>query len=1052
MLRRLVMLLQVLVLSRQNVISIAQGQMRGVAYDGYIAYTGIPYATVTSAKDRFKMAGIAPIWSSIRESRISTCSTLSEAENCLQLDVYVPSAVGTNWPVLVWVTGGTGPYNPGHLVREGIIVVIVHHRIGPQGFLCLNEEAIPGNAALKDVILALRWVRDNIVAFYGNPSRVVAAGQSFGAAIVDSIMLSSMASGLFHGAILQSGTALCPWAFNYDAQERAMALTDNQDLTKYLLETEIEELITSSNKLDAPYFPFGICSEKPLKNEERLLNAAPYDLLTSNKVKTVPMMIGYNSNEAYVFTSILQEAKVLRKISRTPSFLLPDDLRFLNDRERRQVARQVGNMYFKKNITIASVLAYHRDTYFSSHIHRSVYRYSSSTSVFYYQFSYSGDVGVQTEPGVEKTGAAHSDELAYLFNELTLDGEDGIMQRRLVKLWTNFVKHLNPTPLHEDLGTTWEPTRKEHSRVLDISNELKMIDYPHSRTTLTTAETSDLRCNVRMRVESGWVCGLIREAEHGVLYASFRGIPYAKQPLRELRFKELQPVEPWLHHLDATEEGPVCPQYDAIYGYLVKPLKGMSESCIYVNVHVPIEALPKSEEVDELNDNTGSEHNEGAGYPILVFIHGGGFAAGSGDADLYGPEYLVSKGVILITFNYRVILMSGTAIPAFYSASPVYAANVAAIFFKNLGINSTDPQVINQELITAPIEAIVNALTATLDTTGLVSFTPVVEAQHPGVTRIVDDEPINLIQQGRDRHYPMIIGFTNNECETWRRRLQYLQFLRRITKNPALVLKGWIQFSTPPNVALYLAEKIINRYSHGGFNYDDYLRSCTESIFHHPGFQLVRWREKVRAAPSFLYQFSYDSDNSVMKQTLFLDYKGSAHIDDLPFIFRENALLGDQKTFPPLNRDDYMKDWVTMFFINFIRCNNPSCSVNWPPVESHLLNYQLIKVPGVYINTQPTPLEWDMIEFYDKIDEIAGNILVSCCVLVCTYIVRCEIDGIPHLVRANHCVGCFLVIIPQVAIRYAYKSIKNLNNVVAEKFMASSNADSSYLCKYHEIT
>lgn len=203
-------------------------------------------------------------------------------------------------------------------------------------------------------------MRDNIVAFYGNPNRVVAAGQSFGAAIVDSIILSSMAQGLFHGAILQSGTALCPWAFNYDARERAMALTDNQDLIKYLLDAEIEELVTISNKLDAPYFPFGICSEKPLKNEERLLNAAPYDLLTSNKLKTVPMMIGYNSHEAYIFTSILKEAKVLRKISRTPLFLLPDDLRFLNNRERKQVARQVANMYFKKNITMESVLEYHR--------------------------------------------------------------------------------------------------------------------------------------------------------------------------------------------------------------------------------------------------------------------------------------------------------------------------------------------------------------------------------------------------------------------------------------------------------------------------------------------------------------------------------------------------------------------------------------------------------------------------------------------------------------------------------------------------------------------
>lgn len=238
--------------------------------------------------------------------------------------------------------------------------------MGPQGFLCLGEEAIPGNAGIKDVVLALRWVRDNIVAFYGNPGKIVVAGQSFGAAIVDAIILSSMAPGLFHGAILQSGTALCPWAYNYNAEERAKGLRNTseiestKDLVKSLLDVEIEVLATRSNKLEVPYFPFGICAEKPLKKEERVLFEAPYDLLLSKKVKTVPMMIGYNINEAYVFVSLLREANALRRISRTATFLVPDDLTFLNNRERRQVARQVGDMYFKKNATMASVLSYHR--------------------------------------------------------------------------------------------------------------------------------------------------------------------------------------------------------------------------------------------------------------------------------------------------------------------------------------------------------------------------------------------------------------------------------------------------------------------------------------------------------------------------------------------------------------------------------------------------------------------------------------------------------------------------------------------------------------------
>jgi carboxylesterase type B len=110
--------------------------------------------------------------------------------------------------------------------------------------------------------------------------------------------------------------------------------------------------------------------------------------------------------------------------------------------------------------------------------------------------------------------------------------------------------------------------------------------------------------------------------------------------------QELQPATPWKGDYDAVNEGPICIQDLNIYGDLLQPQFGMSEACIYANIHVPIHALP---------ENCDDHEDQGKGLPIVVVIHGGGFNVGSGDTDLHGPEYLVSKNVIVMSFNYRQV-------------------------------------------------------------------------------------------------------------------------------------------------------------------------------------------------------------------------------------------------------------------------------------------------------------------------------------------------------------------------------------------------------------
>ncbi|KAF9412398.1 hypothetical protein HW555_009067 [Spodoptera exigua] len=327
-----------------------------------------------------------------------------------------------------------------------------------------------------------------------------------------------------------------------------------------------------------------------------------------------------------------------------------------------------------------------------------------------------------------------------------------------------------------------------------------------------------------------------------------------------------------------------------------------------------------------------------------------------------------------------VILMSGSAIPAFYTVSPIYAKQAATRFLTILGINSTDPDLIHDKLVTTPLEDILNANTVFQYESGLATFVPVREDQRFENERIVDDDPITLIEQGRGKEYPMIVGFSNNECEFFKRRLLYLDILGRIKANPLVILRLEIPFTTLPNVALALANKVIDWYFHGKLNIEDYLEVCRDTFFVYPAFKVSEWRAKMHeAAPVYLYQFAYEADFSAVKAGLNLEYNGTAHVEDLTNIFRENALLDDRQSFPPVNRDDSMKDWMTQFVTEFMNCDKPTCSESgWYPVQADHLNYQNIQEPTVYDNVVPTKCQGQIIKFFDMIEQIASFSSILC--------------------------------------------------------------------------
>lgn len=142
-------------------------------------------------------------------------------EDCLYLNVYTPHVkAGTPLPVMVWFHGGGFEcgagihsfYGPEFLLEHDVILVAGNFRIGPLGFLSTEQEDCPGNNGLKDQVMILQWIRDNIKQFGGDPKSVTIFGESAGGASGTYHMMSPLSKGLFHRVISQSGANLDAWA------------------------------------------------------------------------------------------------------------------------------------------------------------------------------------------------------------------------------------------------------------------------------------------------------------------------------------------------------------------------------------------------------------------------------------------------------------------------------------------------------------------------------------------------------------------------------------------------------------------------------------------------------------------------------------------------------------------------------------------------------------------------------------------------------------------------------------------------------------------------
>jgi para-nitrobenzyl esterase len=210
------------------VLTLQSGQVQGQVVEGVHRFLGIPYADIPFGEQRFRApvprapwAGVFPADSygfACPQAELIQPSTLGLGEDCLNLNLWTPDPAAGGLPVMVWVHGGdqdTGSgslpvYDGSHFARGGVVLVTCNRRLGAEGFLYLEElmgDGVgPGNLGVLDQIEVLRWVQENVSQFGGDPNNITLFGHSSGGAVVQAVVATPAAKGLFHRVIAQSAS------------------------------------------------------------------------------------------------------------------------------------------------------------------------------------------------------------------------------------------------------------------------------------------------------------------------------------------------------------------------------------------------------------------------------------------------------------------------------------------------------------------------------------------------------------------------------------------------------------------------------------------------------------------------------------------------------------------------------------------------------------------------------------------------------------------------------------------------------------------------------
>ncbi|XP_078282044.1 bile salt-activated lipase-like [Rhinoraja longicauda] len=485
--------------------------------DGFFSsvdiFRGIPFAATPK---RFEKAEPHPRWPGtlIAKKFKPRCfqTTLTQDsvygnEDCLYLNMWVPQGrkVSTNLPVMIWIYGGGflagaahGPNFLNNYLYDGleiatrgkVIVVTFNYRVGPLGFLSTGDANAPGNQGLWDQHMAISWVKRNIAAFGGDPTRITIFGESAGAASVSLQTLSPYNKGLIKRAISQSGVAISTWAVQRNplhwAQQLAnkvgcsrndtatmmacLKITDPKAVTLAIplklinLETPLVSYLIWSPVIDGDFIP-----DEPKKLYH---NAAAIDYIA-----------GVNNMDGHLFAGL--DVHSINKAGKTyPSDLYNLIQGLIVDPKGQGV--DITYKQYTKNwpsspsqetikktiVDLETDVLFLVPTQLALDLH---YRHAQGAQTFSYLFSYPSRAPIYPK----WMGADHADDLQYVFGKpfatpLGYLPRHRDVSRSIIAYWTNFAHTGDPSRGDSDVPTAWVHYTSTYTQYLEINNDINM--------------------------------------------------------------------------------------------------------------------------------------------------------------------------------------------------------------------------------------------------------------------------------------------------------------------------------------------------------------------------------------------------------------------------------------------------------------------------------------------------------------------------------------------------------------------------------------------------